>query len=193
MWQHRGVLARLGLPAASLSGLRQARVYLLPLWGVSLALDAEAIALIVGLTGALEFALFYSSGQIMDRWGRLWACVPAMVLMGGAFVGLAFTHDLDRAIAWFVAAAVVVGIGNGLSSGILMTLGADVAPPADPAPFLGSWRTLTDAGAAATPLAIAAIAAVASLPVATAVIGLAGLVGAVGFAVFVPRYVPHPR
>ncbi|MFE5407564.1 MFS transporter [Microbacterium sp. NPDC056569] len=191
MWRHRGVLARVGLPAASLSGLRQARVYLLPLWGVSLGLDAEAIALIVGLTGALEFALFYSSGQIMDRWGRVWACVPAMLMMGGAFAGLAFTHDLDAATAWFVAGAVVVGVGNGLSSGILMTLGADVAPPADPAPFLGSWRTLTDAGAAATPLLIALITAATSLPAATAVVGGVGLLGAIGFAVSVPRYVPH--
>ena len=191
MWRHRAVLTRMGLPAASLSGLRQARVYLLPLWGVSLGLDAEAIALIVGLTGALEFALFYSSGQIMDRWGRLWACVPSMVLMGGAFVGLAFTHDLDAATAWFVAGAIVVGVGNGLSSGILMTLGADVAPPGDPAPFLGSWRTLTDAGAAATPLLIAGVTAAVSLPVATAIVGALGLVGAIGFSVYVPRYVPH--
>ncbi|MDT0143182.1 MFS transporter [Microbacterium sp. PRC9] len=191
MWRNRAVLVRMGLPAASLSGLRQARVYLLPLWGVSLGLDAEAIALIVGLTGALEFALFYSSGQIMDRWGRLWACVPSMVLMGGAFVGLAFTHDLDGSTAWFVAGAIVVGVGNGLSSGILMTLGADVAPAADPAPFLGSWRTLTDAGAAATPLLIAGVTAVLSLPIATAIVGALGLLGAVGFAVYVPRYVPH--
>ncbi|BDZ63941.1 MFS transporter [Agromyces mangrovi Wang et al. 2018] len=193
MWRNRGVLARLGLPAASLSGLRQARVYLLPLWGVSLGLAPEVIALVVGITGALEFALFYTSGQIMDRWGRLWAALPSMVLMGGAFVGLAFTHDLAAAESWFVAGAVVVGVGNGLSSGILMTLGADVAPPAEPAPFLGSWRMLTDVGAAAAPLVIAGVAAAVSLPVATAVIGVAGLFGAAGFSVWVPRYVPHRR
>lgn len=182
----------LAISMYSIRLIRQARVYLLPLWGVSLGLDAEAIALIVGLTGALEFALFYSSGQIMDRWGRLWACAPSMVLMGGAFLGLAFTHDLDAATAWFVAGAVVVGVGNGLSSGILMTLGADVAPPADPAPFLGSWRTLTDSGAAATPLLIAGATAAVSLPVATALVGAVGLLGAIGFSVYVPRYVPRP-
>ncbi|WP_184752420.1 MFS transporter [Microbacterium thalassium] len=193
MWAHRGVLFRLGTSTAALSGLRQARVYLLPIWGVSLGLNAETIALVVGITGALEFALFYSSGQIMDRWGRLWASMPSMILMGGAFLGLAFTHDLSNAMSWFIAAAIVVGVGNGLSSGILMTLGADVAPPGNPAPFLGSWRTLTDAGAAAAPLLIAGVTAAVSLPVATAVIGVAGLAGAVGFAVFVPRYVPHHR
>ena len=185
------MLARLGVSAATLSAMRQARVYLLPLWGVSLGLDAQTIALVVGLTGALEFALFYSSGQIMDRWGRLWACLPAMLLMGGAFLGLAFTHDLEAATAWFVAGAVLVGIGNGVSSGILMTLGADVAPPAQPAAFLGSWRTLSDAGAASAPLLIAGVTAAASLPVATAVIGVIGLIGALGFWRFVPRFVPH--
>lgn len=194
MWRHRGVLARLGLAAASLSGVRQARIYLLPLWGVSLGLDAQTIALVVGLTGALEFALFYSSGQIMDRWGRLWASLPSMLLMSCAFLGLAFTHDLDARFGWFVAAASVIGIGNGLSSGILMTIGADLAPAADPAPFLGSWRTLTDAGGAAAPLLVAGVTSLWGLPAATAVIGVFGLAGAVGFWRFVPRYVPRrPR
>ncbi|MFT4210642.1 MAG: MFS transporter [Microbacterium sp.] len=192
MWRNRAVLARLGLSAATLSGIRQARVYLLPLWGVSLTMDASTISLVVGLTGALEFLLFYSSGQIMDRWGRLWACLPSMVIMSGAFLGLAFTHDLDSAVAWFVVVAILVGIGNGLSSGILMTIGADVAPVSEPAPFLGSWRTLTDAGGAAIPVIIAAVSAVATLPIATAVVGVIGLAGAVGFWRYVPRYVPLP-
>ena len=193
MWHFRGMLLRLGLSAATLSGIRQARVYLLPLWGVSLALDPEAISLIVGLTGALEFLLFYSSGQIMDRWGRLWACLPSMLLMSGAFLGLAFTHDLPTAVGWYIAAAVVVGVGNGLSSGILMTLGSDVAPAADPAPSLGSWRMVTDAGAAAIPLIIAGVTALASVPIATGLIGMIGLAGAGGFAVYVPRYVQRRR
>lgn len=187
MWRYRSALLTLGAPAAAMSSLRQARVYLLPLWGVSLGMDASSIALVVGITGAIEFGLFYTSGQIMDRWGRLWAAVPSMVLMGGAFLGLAFTHDVDTATTWFVVGAVVVGLGNGVSSGILMTLGADIAPPGDPAPFLGSWRTLVDMGAAAAPLMIAGIAAVLSLPVATAAIGILGLIGAAGFVVFLPR------
>ncbi|GAA1940378.1 MFS transporter [Agromyces allii] len=191
MWRFRGVLARLGLAAATLSGIRQARVYLLPIWGVSIALDAQTISLIVGVTGALEFALFYSSGQIMDRWGRLWASMPSMLVMGASFFVLAFTHDLPDATAWFLVAAIGVGIGNGLSSGVLMTLGADVAPRADPAAFLGSWRLLTDAGAAAAPLLIAGVSAIASLSVATGLIGVIGLLGAVGFWRAVPRYVPH--
>ena len=91
---YRRVLSRLGLAAASLSAVRSARQVVLPLWGVSIGLDAQTIALVVGISGAIDFALFYASGQVMDRFGRLWAALPAMVLMGAGFIALAFTHDL---------------------------------------------------------------------------------------------------
>ena len=96
MWEYRRLLSRLGLAAASLSAVRSARQLVLPLWGVSIGLDASTIALVVGLSGAIDFALFYASGQVMDRFGRLWAALPAMVLMGLGFLALAFTHDLDE-------------------------------------------------------------------------------------------------
>lgn len=193
MWRFRGVLARLGLAAASLSAVRSARQVVLPLWGVSLGLDAPTIALVVGISGAIDFALFYASGQVMDRFGRLWAALPAMVLMGAGFFALSFTHELDSAAMWFAMFAAVLGVGNGLSSGILLTLGADIAPPAEPAAFLGSWRTLTDAGGAIAPLIVSALTAAVSLPIAVGAMGVVAALGAVGFVRWVPRYVPRTR
>lgn len=189
MWRHRRVLSTLGLAAASLAAVRSTRQVVLPLWGVSIGLDAQTIALVIGISGAIDFALFYASGQVMDRFGRLWAALPAMVLMGAGFIALAFTHDLPQAAMWFAMFAAVLGVGNGLSSGILLTLGADAAPKTEPAPFLGSWRTLTDAGAAVAPLVVSGIAAVASLAVATGVMGAVGLLGALAFVRWVPRFV----
>ncbi len=193
MWQQREVLGRLGLAAASLSAVRSARQVVLPLWGLSLGLDASTIALVVGVSGAIDFALFYASGQVMDRFGRLWAAMPAMLLMGAGFLALSFTHDLDSAVLWFGMFAALLGVGNGLSSGILLTLGADVAPKREPAAFLGSWRTLTDAGGAIAPLMVSGIVAVASLPVAAAVMGVIGLVGAGGFLRWIPRFSPRRK
>jgi MFS family permease len=193
MWLHRTVLARLGVAAASLSAIRSARQVVLPLWGVSIGLDATTFAIVVGVSGALDFALFYASGQVVDRFGRLWAALPSMVLMGAGFLALAFTHDLVNAAMWFAMFAAVLGVGNGLSSGILLTLGADVAPHDDPAPFLGSWRTLTDAGGAVAPLLVAGIAAVSSLAIATGAIGVLGFFGAAAFVRWVPRFVPRGR
>ncbi|MEI3849404.1 MULTISPECIES: MFS transporter [unclassified Microbacterium] len=192
MWRNRGVLGRLGLAAASLSAVRSARQVVLPLWGVSIGLDAQTIALVVGVSGAIDFALFYASGQVMDRFGRLWAALPAMLLMGAGFLVLSFTHDGDAAVLWFGMVAAVLGVGNGLSSGILLTLGADVAPRTEPAAFLGSWRTLTDAGGAIAPLLFSGVAAATSLSLATGVIGAIGLVGALGFLRWIPRFVPRP-
>lgn len=191
MWHYRGVLGKLGLAAASLSAVRSARQVVLPLWGVSLGLDAQTIALVVGVSGAIDFALFYASGQVMDRFGRLWAAMPAMVLMGAGFLVLSFTHDGDAAVLWFGMLAAVLGVGNGLSSGILLTLGADAAPKQEPAAFLGSWRTLTDAGGAVAPLIVAGVTAIASLPLATALMGAIGLVGAFGFIRWIPRADPQ--
>lgn len=193
MWRQRAVLGRLGLAAASLSAVRSARQVLLPLWGLSLGLDASTIALVVGVSGAIDFALFYASGQVMDRFGRLWAAMPAMILMGAGFLALSLTHDLDSAVLWFGMFAAVLGVANGLSSGILLTLGADVAPKREPAAFLGSWRTLTDAGGAVAPLLISAITAVAGLSIAAAAMGAIGLVGAAGFLRWIPRFVPRAR
>ena len=192
MWRNRGVLGRLGLAAASLSAVRSARQVVLPLWGVSIGLDAQTIALVVGVSGAIDFALFYASGQVMDRFGRLWAALPAMLLMGAGFLVLSFTLDGDAAVLWFGMVAAVLGVGNGLSSGILLTLGADVAPRTEPAAFLGSWRTLTDAGGAIAPLLFSGVAAATSLSLATGVIGAIGLVGALGFLRWIPRFVPRP-
>lgn len=193
MWRNRGVLSRLGIAASSLAAMRSARQALLPLWGVSIGLDAQTIALVVGVSGAIDFALFYASGQVMDRFGRLWAALPAMLLMGLGFLALSFTHDLDQAAMWFALFAAVLGVGNGLSSGILLTLGADVAPQTEPAAFLGSWRTLTDAGGAAAPLLVSGVAAVASLGAAAATMGVIGLLGAAAFTRWVPRFVPRTR
>ncbi|WP_341978370.1 MFS transporter [Microbacterium sp. LWO13-1.2] len=193
MWQQRAVLSRLGLAAASLSAVRSARQVVLPLWGLSLGLDASTIALVVGVSGAIDFALFYASGQVMDRFGRLWAAMPAMLVMGAGFLALSFTHDGDSAVLWFGMLAAVLGVGNGLSSGILLTLGADVAPKREPAAFLGSWRTLTDAGGAIAPLLVSGIIAVASLSVAAGVMGAIGLLGAAGFLRWIPRFVPRAK
>lgn len=191
MRRHADVLARIGVAAALLSAIRSARQVVLPLWGVSIGVDAQTIAVVVGVSGAVDFALFYVSGQVMDRFGRLWAALPATTVMGAGFLVLAATHDTVRATVWFVACAAVLGLGNGLSSGILMTLGADLAPQADPAAFLGSWRTLTDTGGAAAPLMVSGVTAAASLPAAVAAVGVLAALGAVGFARWIPRYIPR--
>ncbi|NYJ19600.1 MFS transporter [Glaciibacter psychrotolerans] len=193
LWLHRSVLARLGTAAGLVGAMRASRVVLLPLWAVSIGLDAPAIALIIGIAGGLDFALFYASGQIMDRFGRIWTALPSMIGLASGFLVLAFTHNLPDNASWFIGVALFLALANGVGSGLLMTLGADLAPRPNPAQFLGAWRFTGDAGSAAAPLLVAGLTAVASLSVASGVVGVLGLVGAVLLARYIPRYAPHRR
>ena len=188
---NRGVLARMGLGAAVLSAVRTSRQVLLPLWAVSIGVSDTTTALVIGIAAGLDFALFYTSGWIMDRFGRLWSAVPALVgLAAGHFV-LAFTHDVPDNFVWFVAAAMVLSLANGVGSGIVMTLGADLADRRNPAPFLGAFRFTGNLGGALSPLIIAGLTAIASLAVAAGSMGVLALVGAAVLGRYIPRYVPR--
>lgn len=193
IWRHRGVLGKLGTGAALIGGIRAARAVILPLWAVSIGVGDTTTALIIGIAGGIDFALFYASGQIMDRFGRLWSAVPSMVGLGSGLIVLAVTPDLPGGITWFIAVAMFLSIANGIGSGILMTLGADLADKNDPAPFLGAWRFTADLGSAGAPVLVAGVTAAASLAVATGLMGALGLVGAAILLRYVPRYSPKNR
>ncbi|MBW4041885.1 MAG: MFS transporter [Acidobacteria bacterium] len=195
--RHREVLARMGLTAALIGGLRSSRQVILPLAGVSLGMQESGIALVVGIAGGVDLALFFTSGQIMDRFGRLWSALPSVVGLGLGHIALAIVVGLSMSVAsagsvgWFVAVAIGMSLANGVGSGILMTFGADLAPRHDPAPFLGAYRFTGDVGNASSPLALSALTALVSLPFAAATIGVIGLVGAGLLARWVPRYIPR--
>lgn len=186
----RNVLSRLGAGAALIGALRASRQVVLPLWAVSIGISDSNTALIIGVAGAVDFALFYASGQIMDRFGRMWTAVPSMIGLGVGHLLLSLTHDLDSRAAWFIACAMFLSFANGIGSGILMTLGADLADPRNPAPFLGAWRFTGNLGSAGAPLLLAGVTAVVSLSVAAATMGVLGLVGAGVLARYLPRFVP---
>jgi MFS family permease len=192
LWHYRGVLVRLGAGVSLIGAMRAARIVIMPLWAVSIGLGTTDTAVIIGIAGAVDFALFYVSGQIMDRHGRLWSALPSMLGLGSGLLILSFTHDLPTNVQWFIGVAMLLSVANGIGSGIMMTLGADLAPRDDPAPFLGAWRFAGDLGAATAPLAIAAITALSSLALASGVAGIAGLIGAGILARYIPRYVPRP-
>jgi len=194
IYDNRAVLAKLGTGAALIGALRASRMIVLPLWAVSIGISEPNTALIIGIAAGIDFALFYASGQIMDRFGRLWSAVPSMVGLGLGHLALAFTHDLPANVVWFISIAMFMSLANGVGSGILMTLGADLADKKNPAPFLGAWRFTGDLGSAGGPLLVAALTGIASISVAVGTMGVLGLVGAGILLRYVPRYAPHvPR
>ena len=193
IWTNRAVLGRLGTASGITGALRSSRTVLLPLWALSIGMHDAQISLVMGISTAIDFALFFSSGQIMDRWGRRWSAVPSMVIMAISPLILCFTHDLTNNVMWFIVCAMILSVGNGLASGLILTLGADMAPRKNPAPFLGAYRFTVDAGSSLAPLAVTVITAAATISVAAGALGVVGLVGAGMMWRYIPRYVPWKR
>jgi MFS family permease len=163
-----------GLVVIALTMLRIGRQTLAPLWGQHIDLDVAAIGLIFGLSRAVELLLFYPAGILMDRLGRKWAAVPCLVLQSISLVLVPFT----RGFSGLLLVSMLAGIGNGMGSGIVLTLGADLSPRASTGEFLGLWRLMGDVGGVSGPLLIGAVAQGLGLQAAPFLIAAFGFVGA---------------
>lgn len=187
--EHRFVLLTLGTGALCVAGARAIREALVPLWAESIGLTPSQTALVFGVAGALDMALFYPSGWLMDRFGRVAAAVPSMTILGIGMLVLPFATTLLT----LVVVATVLGIGNGLGAGLIMTLGADASPVDGRTQFLGGWRLFADAGRAAGPFALSVLSGAMTLGASAVTLGLGAVIGAVWLRVWVPRHDPITR
>lgn len=183
---HRRLFATLGLAILAVGAVRAARQTVLPLWSEHLGLSAAQTSVVFGIASAVDMALFYPAGKIMDRYGRLAIALPSMTILGVAMM----TLPLTTGALSLTIVAMVMSLGNGIGSGIMMTLGADAAPPVGRIKFLGLWRVLSDSGNAAGPIVMSVVASAFTLAVGIVTIGSAGLLAAAALAIWVPRYSP---
>ncbi len=185
------VLGTVGVATATLTALRQSRQMILPLWAVAIALDPDTSAVIIGIASLIDFALFYTGGLVMDRFGRMWVVMPVTIGLAVGHILLAVTGALPGPVIWFSVVAGILSLANGLGSGVVMTLSADLADPSNPAPFLAVWRLLTGVGGAVAPLIVAGVTALFTLPIAAGVVGVLGLGGDWLYAVTLPKRDPR--
>jgi MFS family permease len=177
-------LRSLGLAATTLAIARTARTIGLPLWALYIHLPVATAALYIGVAGALDFALFYSSGQLVDRFGRRWAAVPTLAGMALSLFALTLAHDSTS----FLIVALALSLSNALGSGLVMVIGADLAPNDARNEFLAFYRLMIDGGVAITAPAISLLTIAIGLPLAIAGIGLITLGGAIGMWKHIPRF-----
>ncbi len=162
-----------GSVAVTLVILRSARRVLMPLWGAWLELDLAQIGLVIGVASALDMMLFYPVGVVMDRWGRKWTIVPCLATLSLSLAAIPFTEDFIS----FLLVGLLGGFGNGLGSGAIMTMGADLAPRRRSGEFLGVWRLISDSGGLLGPAIVGGVAQALTLGAAffaSAGIGVAG-------------------
>lgn len=176
-----GVLRTLGLAVIATGALRQARIAIIPLWATHVGLSPQTATLIFSISAAIDMLLFYPAGVVMDRWGRRWTAIPSTLLLALGTLALPLTDGATQV----TVAALLLGLGNGWGSGLVMTLGADVAPAEGRSVFTGLWMLLQDSGGLLGP-AIVSVGALIALPVGFVAVGTVGLVTVGGFLAWIP-------
>lgn len=178
--EYRQVLITAGIAGLTLTMLRSGRQLLFPLFGHGIGLDVVHVGLLVSLSAAIDMLLFYPAGQVMDRKGRKWTSVPGMLLLSLSMATLPLFPGLTGMLLF----AVISGLGNGITTGVLLTIGADLAPQAERNQFMGFWRLELDSGMVMAPVIVGAIAESVSLAAASLTIMGFGLCGAAVLALY---------
>ena len=76
--------------------------------------------------------------------------MPSIFIQALALLTLPLAHTATT----IGIVALIIGIGNGASSGIVMTLGSDASPNIGRPQFLAAWRLLSDTGSAMGPIVV---------------------------------------
>ena len=185
---HAKIFVTVGIGALLVSAVRASRQAVIPLWAEGIGLDAATTSLIYGLAGGIDMLVFYPAGKVMDRKGRAWVAVPSMLIMGAAMTLTPFTHGAVT----LLLASLLIGFGNGIGSGMIMTLGADYSPVAGRAHFLGLWRLMSDIGSTGGPALLSAVTALVSLAAGIWCTALIGFGAAAVLWYWIPRTARHP-
>jgi MFS family permease len=187
--RERAKLLTLGMASAIISAGRTIRMIGLPLLAIQLGIDPATASLIFGVTGVIDFALFYVSGLIMSRWGKFWSSVPTLLALGVSYLFAFMVTDLNT--FWVLAA--LTALANAASAGINMVLGADLAPDGARSEFLAAFRMMTSGGVVLAPLMITTLTALIALPAALAITGLLNFYGAFLFWKYLPIHAPDRK
>ena len=104
------------------------------------------------------------------------------LLMGAALLAMPFTTGFTT----LLLASLAIGFGNGIGSGMIMTLGANHSPRHGRAHFLGVWRLMSDVGSSCGPVLLSFLAGSLSLATGIAAIGLMAWAAAGALGRWVP-------
>ena len=166
--EHKRSLVTAGVVQLGVIAVRSGRQAVLPFLGVAVGLDVSEVGLLIAIGVASELLLVPVAGLLMDRFGRLAAVVPSLSLFG---VGLLLAAAASTATA-LIGAGVVMGLGNGLGAGTMLTIGSDLAPQRDPSRFLAVLGTTRDTGRIFGPLLVGWFADNLGLPTSAVVLAM---------------------
>ena len=153
--QHLRILATAGIGQVCVQTLRRGCHIIIPLYADEVVgLTTQQVRSVVMVSSAVDMSMFPVAGFMMDRFGRRYATIPGICIFATGMALMPFTGSFT----WLLLAAILMRLGNGIASGTMMTLGADLAPQDGTGEFLGLWRLTGDFGGSAGPVVVGNIA-----------------------------------
>ena len=90
-----------------------------------------------------------------------------------------------ESVTMVLVAGVIMGVGNGIGSGSMLTLGSDLAPQDSPGQFLSALASIQNLGRIIGPMLVGWFADAAGLSAAAVALAVTGFVALAWIVVFV--------
>ena len=168
------LILSLGIFAFGLRWVRITRKVILTFHGSDLGLSKGDIGNINSISFFPDTLMFPVAGYLMDKYGRKATAIPGLILFIIALSLISFTKNFIS----LALTGVVFGLADGITSGLLMTTAADLAPIECKSQFISIFRMTANLPVFLTPIVVGSLCSNVSLlsaAILSAGIGLCGL------------------
>ena len=98
-----------------------------------IGLSDEELGFVNSTSYMSDSCMFLIAGYLMDKYGRKYGAVPSLIFFIIATMIVPFVNNEG----FLIFTALIYGIGDGFATGIILTIGTDLAPIECSAQFLG--------------------------------------------------------
>ena len=128
--------------------MRNCRKIIMTFQGLDIGLTVSQIGWINALSYIPDISLFYIAGYIMDKYGRRYTMIPSLLF----FMISNFIVSWCTSFELLVFNSVLFGISDGFATGLIGTIGADLAPKYCRSKFLTIYNLLAISANVIAPL-----------------------------------------
>jgi MFS family permease len=136
---------------------------------------AQTIGLMASANSFLQLPLGFTTGYIMDKWGRKQTIVPGFSLLFLAMIFMTATAYFQMPFTIFVAAYLCVTFSQGITGGNMQVMGSDLAPARGRGQWIAVWRFVAETGNQLSPTVFALVGAAFGYVGAFSIVGFSSL------------------